>query len=215
MLRSLLAACLLAAPVAAKDPPLVGVWTLDGAPYAELRANGTGSVRDEPVQWKADSKALALSYANGASEIMLYKVVGNKLTIVMNGQSQVLTKASVKKAVKGKVGKDQLSALLMSSPWCSFTYNQISGASHQERVVFRPGGVWGSGSRGESYSSGAYGSVAGQSDAEGGGRWQASGGRLLMSQGGGALEDTGLSVTRNSNGYPILKTGKKEYSQCR
>jgi hypothetical protein len=81
--------------------------------------------------------------------------------------------------------------------------------------VFRKDGGWDSGARSESYSSGAFGSVAGQTDSGAGGRWRVRGDRLLMSEGGGALEDVGLSVSRNSNGYPILHAGGKEYSQCR
>ena len=118
-----------------------------------------------------------------------------------------------KKASAGS--KDELSALLLSSPWCSFSYNKVSGASRQERVVFWADGTWGSGARAESYSSGAYGSVAGQRNSGSGGRWQARGGRLLMSEGNGPLEDVGLTVSRNSNGYFILKAEGKEYAQCR
>ena len=150
---------------------------------------------------------------------MAYLLQNDQLTVVMDGESVTYqraakTRAGAGKAPAAKAGKDKLSALLLSSAWCSFTYNKISGTSHQERVVFSADGRWGLGARGETYSSGANGSVAGQSDSSSGGRWVAKGGSLLMSTGGGDLEDIGLSVTKNSNGYPILKSGSKEYSSC-
>jgi hypothetical protein len=231
MVKFLLGAMLLAAPAAfAKDNPLVGSWTLDGAAYSEVKADGTGTVRGEAVHWQAKLGFLAIQYASGNQELMMYAVKGDKLWLTMNNQTMVLTRGSGKAAKAGKTSKaaktegkiekaagsqDQLSALLLSSPWCSFTYNQISGASHTERVVFHQGGTWSSGARGESYSSGMYGTVAGQTDSANGGRWQVRGGALFLSAGGGELQDAGLSVTRNSNGYPILHSGKKEYSQCR
>jgi hypothetical protein len=190
-----------------------------------LKADGSGTVRGEAVRWQSKAGFLALQYASGNQELMMYAVKGDKLTVMMNNQSMTLTRGAGKPAKAAKPGKaektasktpkDDLSALLLSSPWCSFTYNQVSGASHTERVVFHQGGTWSSGARGESYSSGMYGAVAGQSDSTNGGRWQARGGSLFMSAGAGPMEDTGLLVTRNSNGYPILRSGKKEYSQCR
>ncbi|TAJ07177.1 MAG: hypothetical protein EPO61_14520 [Nitrospirae bacterium] len=111
----------------------------------------------------------------------------------------------------------QLSQLLLSSAWCSFSYNQVSGASHSTRVQFSANGHWAAGSRGETYSSGQAGSVAGQHDADTGGQWAVQQGQLFMSN---PPETPGLSpvhltIKRNSNGYPILTADGKEYSQCR
>jgi len=222
--RPLLAAVLLLiAPSVWSVGPLVGVWNKDGAPYAELRADHTGQVGPEAVKWAADARSLSLTYVNGKTETMAFLISNDILTIIMNGEMETYTRGksraagSKSKTVKSpmeKAGKDKLSTLLLSSSWCSFRYNKISGASHQERVSFRPNGSWDSGARSESYSSGSAGTVSGQSDTSSGGRWQVKGTALLMSQGGGALEDTGLSISRNSNGYPILNTGNKEYSSC-
>ena len=112
---------------------------------------------------------------------------------------------------------DRLSQLLLSSPWCSFSYNKISGASHTSRVQFSQNGTWSSGSRGETYSSGQYGSVAGQHDGQAGGQWQVQDGQLLMSAPpqSYALTPVSLQVKQNSNGYPILVADGVEYSQCR
>ncbi len=222
--RLLLAAVLLlSAPVARSAAPLVGVWNKNGAPYAELRADHTGQVGPESVKWVADARSLTLTYANGKKDTMAFILDKNVLTIIMDGEMETYTRGGSKsaasksktaKAPLEKAGKDKLSTLLLSSSWCSFSYNKFSGASHQERVSFRSNGSWDSGARAESYSSGAAGTVAGQTDSSSGGRWQVKGSSLLMSRGGAPLEDTGLSVTRNSNGYPILNTGGKEYSSC-
>nr|MBI3612443.1 hypothetical protein [Nitrospirota bacterium] len=111
----------------------------------------------------------------------------------------------------------QLSQLLLSSAWCSFSYNQVSGASHSTRVQFSANGNWSSGSRGETYSSGPNGSVAGQHDAGTGGQWAVQQGQLFMSNPPEtpALSPVNLTIKRNSNGYPILTADGTEYSQCR
>ncbi|MBM4134167.1 MAG: hypothetical protein FJ245_10395 [Nitrospira sp.] len=111
----------------------------------------------------------------------------------------------------------QLSQLLLSSAWCSFTYNKVSGASHSTRVQFSANGHWSAGSRGETYSSGPAGSVAGQHDDGAGGQWAVQQGQLFMSNPPDtpALTSVDLTIERNSNGYPILTADGKEYSQCR
>ena len=214
MISALLAALILASPCPARssDSPLVGTWTRDGAAYAEFRADGTGRVDGQAVAWSSDGRAVTLVNQNGESERVPFRLERGALKVAIDGRPATLRRGTGKAS---RAGKDGLSALLLSSPWCNFSYNKISGASHEERVVFRSDGTWSSGARGESYSSGAYGSVAGQSGSASSGRWQSRGGRLLMSKGAAPVEDTGLSVARNSNGYPILTTGGKEYSQCR
>jgi hypothetical protein len=110
-----------------------------------------------------------------------------------------------------------LSQLLLSSAWCSFSYNKVSGASHTSRAQFFPDGTWFSGSRGETYSSGSAGSVAGQHDAGSRGQWKVQNGQLFMSNPpeSPALAPITMTVKRNSNGYPIITADGTEYSQCR
>jgi hypothetical protein len=219
--RSLLALpLLLAAAVASAADPLVGSWLKDGEPAAELRADHTGVVDSEEIMWSADARTLRFTYPSGDKEKMTYTIRENILTVEMNGKTETFTRSAAKpdasktKPSSDKAGKDRLSSLLLSTPWCRFQYNKTSGASHQERVVFRRDGTWDSGARSESRSSGASGTVAGQTDSAAGGRWRVKGSSLLMSQDKGPLEDAGLTVSRNSKGYPILKTGGKEYSSC-
>lgn len=209
-------------PSAFAASPLVGTWNKDGVPSAEVRADGTATVDGETVRWKAAGKTLTLSYADGRVETMAYALDGDALTVTMEGESEVYTRAKPKKAGKAAAapaatpaGKDKLSTMLMGSAWCYFRYNNVSGTSKQERVVFNKNGTWSSGARGETYSSGMYGTASGQTDSSSGGRWAVKGGDLLMSEGGGALEDVGLKVSKNSNGWPILNAGGKEYSSCR
>jgi hypothetical protein len=111
--------------------------------------------------------------------------------------------------------QDALSKLLLSSPWCTFSYNQTTGASRSERVVFGANGIVSSGTNAESYSSGRSGSVAGQARGGKQGYWRVQASVLHLSEDGRTWEPQQLVVTRNSNGYPVIKSGKKEYSQCR
>ena len=105
--------------------------------------------------------------------------------------------------------------LLVSSAWCTFTYNKTTGYSHTKRVYFNANGTYGTGSRGEGYSSGGGGSMASQRNAQGGGLWRVERGELFMSEGGGRLEAVRTVLKRNNNGYPIIVADGVEYSQCR
>lgn len=103
--------------------------------------------------------------------------------------------------------------LLLSSAWCSFSYNKISGTTKTTRARFYSNGTYGFGNQRESQSSGQYGSVYGQSGGGGGGRWQVKGGELYMGE-GGALEGVQTVLKRNSNGYPVIVADGIEYTQC-
>ncbi len=104
--------------------------------------------------------------------------------------------------------------LLLSSTWCSFSYNKISGTTKTTRARFYANGTYSFGNQRESQSSGQYGSVYGQSGGGGGGRWQVKGGELYMGEGGGPLEPVETELKRNSNSYPIIVADGVEYMQC-
>jgi hypothetical protein len=108
----------------------------------------------------------------------------------------------------------QLTQLLTSSAWCGFTYNQRTGTSTKERVVFNGNGTVLQNSGAETYNSGPAGSVAGQYGNRNQGRWKVGGGMLHLSQDGMNWAPQQLQVSQNSNGYPILKSGGKEYMRC-
>jgi hypothetical protein len=105
--------------------------------------------------------------------------------------------------------------LLLSSAWCTFTYNKTSGHSSTKRVTFAANGAWSLGARGEGGSSNKYGSVYSQRDSNAGGAWKVQRGELYMSDGAANLEHVETVVKRNSNGYPIILADGVEYSQCR
>jgi hypothetical protein len=106
------------------------------------------------------------------------------------------------------------SKLLLSSAWCSFSYNKISGTTKTARARFHANGTYSFGNQRESQSSNQYGSVYGQSSGGGGGRWQVQGGELYMGEGDEPLEPVHTVLKRNSNGYPIIVADGVEYMQC-
>ncbi len=105
--------------------------------------------------------------------------------------------------------------LLLSSAWCTFSYNKTTGYSNTTRVHFNKNGTYGTGGRAEGATSGKYGSYASQSDSSGGGRWKVDKGELYISSGNGQLAPVRTVVKRNSNGYPIILADGVEYLQCR
>jgi hypothetical protein len=111
--------------------------------------------------------------------------------------------------------EQQFAQLLLSSAWCSFRYNKVSGTSRQTRYQFFNDGTWRMGGQGETYSSGPNGIVGGQSNSGGGGRWAVRNGAFFLSEGAGPMQQVPVSVKQNSNGYPIIISDGTEYMQCR
>lgn len=110
----------------------------------------------------------------------------------------------------------QLRQLLTSSAWCSFSYSQYSGSTSTTRFVFGSDGSFSMGGQNESYNSGDYGSVAGQSNSSGGGQWKIQNTRLYISSAdtGYQFVDVNADLSYNSSGYPIIKANGTEFSQC-
>ena len=119
----------------------------------------------------------------------------------------------------------QLTQLLLGSPWCSFQYNQTSGRTSTSRYTFLSDGTVAFGTNTEGGTSnqfgggtvnlggGATGSVYSQSQGGGRLRWKVQQGMLHLDDGKG-FQPVALQVTRNSNGYPIITADGTEYSQC-
>jgi hypothetical protein len=129
----------------------------------------------------------------------------------------VMTRGAAKKpaAAAKPARKDQEAVqFLTANPWCSFTYSQRSGTSTRERVVFRADGTVTQQGGAETYSSGRSGTVAGQHTSGNQGRWRVKAGNLELSADGASWTPQALEVTKNSNGYPIIKSGGKEYMVC-
>ena len=112
----------------------------------------------------------------------------------------------------------QIAQLLMRSAWCYFRYVSAGGAngrSTTERVVFRADGTGSQTTGSESYNSGSNGTAYGNNN---GGQqffWRIQNGAMIVSsdrvQWGNPVM---LSITQNSNGYPIITAEGKEYSMC-
>ena len=219
-----------AAPTSAVDSNLVGEWGVNGQLFVTFKADGTGVGEEGPFRWTADGHTLAISDEEGTERIG-YQIRARRLLVTIEGTPMVLERMNpgktpapegqarrdAVKPVPGQVPGDQLSQLLLSSAWCSFSYNKVSGASHTSRAQFFPDGTWSGGSRGETYSSGSGGSVAGQHDAGSRGRWKVQNGQLFMSNPPEApsLAPVTMKITRNSSGAPIITADGTEYSQCR
>ncbi len=104
--------------------------------------------------------------------------------------------------------------LLVSSAWCTFSYNNITGYSNSTRYVFSPDGIYRKGGRAEGYSSGSGGSMASQQNSQALGRWRVMNGELYLSEGNGQLAPVRTVLKRNGNGFVVVANGV-EYAQCR
>lgn len=209
------------------DPKLAGRWILAGETFCTLKADGSGEFDGSALRWGVEGGQLVLT-SEGETERVAYTLSGDTMTLNMGGFPITLTRASkaakaqpapsASKAPAGRAaGNDQLSQLLLSSAWCSFSYNKHSGATSQSRVRFLPNGSWTSASQAETYNSGAYGTVAGQYNGGSGGQWSVKSGQLYMSNPPEVpmLQPVQpFSVTLNSNGAPIINAMGKEYMRC-
>jgi hypothetical protein len=217
------------------DAKLVGSWALAGRPFITLNADGTGAMEGARVKWTADGKTLVVTGEDGTPDKLSYHLEAGALSMDMGGFPLTLNRTQVGPSPKVSppgqavtppaaapqgaprpAANDPLSRLLLSSAWCSFTYNKVTGASSSSRYQFFPNGSWNNGGRSETYNSGANGSVAGQYDSANGGRWEVRSGQLWMSTPQApVLQPVGaFSVTRNSSGYPIINANGQEFSSC-
>jgi len=227
MLSLLVALSLCAGPKV--DQRLVGTWLVGGEPFLTLNANGSGSMEGDPVKWTADGKTLVVTGADGETDRGRYVVEGDAMTLIVGEVPLSLTRAGGKKPAPSpeavapppqqqqpqRAGTDQLSRLLLSSAWCTFRYSKVSDTTSQSRVQFFPNGTWSMSARSESYNSGPNGSVFGSNSSGEQGQWQVKNGVLHLSEGAGPLVPVeGFSVTRNSNGSPIINADGKEYMLC-
>ncbi|MFO0595062.1 MAG: hypothetical protein U0228_07155 [Myxococcaceae bacterium] len=214
--------------VAAAPNPLVGSWQMNGEPFLTLNANGTGSMEGDPLKWKSDGSTLTLTDPDGEADRLPYQVNGDVLVVNLGGMPVQLTRAGGKKnkpaaetvappvAPKATpAGNDQLSRLLLSSNWCWLRYS--NGNSYTQKVHFNANGTWQDFSESDIYSNNAYTGTVAQATGNrtNGGQWAVKGGQLyLSSPENPVLSPVPLTITRNSNGYPIINADGREYSMC-
>jgi hypothetical protein len=233
-------------------PSVVGEWTLFGAPFMSLKADGTCVMSGVACTYTAKSGALTFSIAGEPPESFRYSVAGDALTVTgPDGTPLTLTRAgaapvdplgppatapnapavsapAVPNAAGAQPGlpkmdlKDPVAQLLLSSAWCTFSYNKTTGYSSSTRTQFANDGTFFVGARGEGYSSGAGGTFSSQHDSRSVGRWLVNKSRLWLAApqtdpmlGPNPLVQVAFTVKKNSNGYPIIVGGDgTEYSQC-
>lgn len=222
---TLLAALVFLAPLPARGQvvkELVGRYQLEvpDGPVLELRANGSATLGDDEDTWSARDGTLRVGEAT-----MGYTLEKGRLVLTLNGARTSWKKlptggapAPQPRAAQGAGGTPQdaeIRQTLMASPWCSFSYNKVSGASSTRRVVFRQDGAMVVSSGGESYSSGYGGTYAGQSRGQSTMRWKVESRRLLVDAGDGSgFRDVALGATRSSSGGLVLHADGQEYVSC-
>ena len=227
---------------AAASDPYAGTFAGGGISLT-LSAGGDGYTgtltaqgSEMPVRASRQGERLHGQFQSGGTTYMFEaRLQGAQLTLMSDGQTYALERQGAGVSANPLAGgasqpqggsagassaqDQQLTQLLLSSRWCHFSYSAVpgtssSGSSYSETVTFSQDGTVVIQTGGESYSSGAAGSVAGQS---GGGqvyRWRVQGGVLSLSADGYQWVPVNGQVSYNSNGYPILTGDGKEYSQC-
>ncbi len=236
LLTFLIALNLLAVSAVAEAKPdrsLAGRWLYQqGAASSEmvLDAKGGGTFDGVALSYLVQGDQLIVSM-NGGMVAYHYQLKKDRLLLQggdLNGVAQFVRAAPANtrgaENKQGAKGKDEpLTKLLLSSDWCSFSYSGGGGGynssgsygrSSTTRFHLSADGTFKSSSGSESYSSNANGSIAGQGGSGAGGRWQVRAGVFYISDANGAMQPVQLSVTRNSNGYPIIKSNGVEYMQC-
>ncbi|MEI7741366.1 MAG: hypothetical protein WCJ29_02575 [bacterium] len=178
---------------------------------------GSASTK-EPVKEVAVANVVTVPAEEQPAQVAVPKGVSPKA--VVPGAAKAPTPVPVAAAT----GIDaQLSALLSSSAWCSFSYsssgtgNAYGDSSSSSRYAFYNNGTFSSGSSSESYSNGYGGTATGGGNGGSAGQWKISGSKLYVSSSetGGQFVDVGASLTQNSNGYPIITVGGTEFTKCR
>jgi hypothetical protein len=191
---------------------------------------GNNNTFDVKAQATPDGLLGQVTTNTGATLWILAELQGTQLNVVLaepgpNGRPNLeaarrltLAKSGAKPAApqaSGAPKSDQLSQFLTANAWCGFTYNQRTGTSTTERVVFHGNGLVEQRSGAQTYNSGPAGSVAGQHGGGKQGRWKVENGQLHLSEDGLNWAPQVMQVTYNSNGSPIIKSAGKEYMVCR
>ena len=198
----------------------VGVGTSANGQY-RLQAQKIGQIllgsyldRGVPHAFQIAVQGNAMQFGSDGVTVMLQRQSGSAAGAAEAGAGPRPGGSTGGQGVAAGPQDRQLSQLLLSSRWCAFSYSQVSGTSHTERVQFFPNGTVTQSTGGETYNSGQYGTASSQSRGGMSGMWRVQGGMLVLSQDGVNWTPQMLQVTRNSSGYPIVHSGGKEYSQC-
>ncbi|HVX88842.1 MAG TPA: hypothetical protein VG940_07950 [Gemmatimonadales bacterium] len=225
---------------AAPADPFVGSFVNDDQETVTIQKQGStysGAIGANGTSYPFSARKMGRSLvgtlsAQGQSVLVQFTVSGDVLSFSVNGQTTQLRRGRPSAARAGRTpaeanagrpetaprpasGQDaQIERILLSSPWCYMRYSQTLGSTNTERGVFYRDGRLVVGTGHEMVSSGANGTVYGSGSGGAEYRWRVQNGDLWLSEAGGPFNPTGLRITQNSNGYPILNVDGKEYSQC-
>ena len=176
----------------------------------DLGRDGTTVVTGIRYRYTADAKVITLVGSDGTFKFP-YQLKEDLLNLLINGQVQTFRCGAPGSSGRGGGGMSE--GLMLSSAWCTFSYNKTTGYSNTTRWVFSPNGTYSKGGRGEGSSNGYGGSMASQHNSGGGGRWKVVNGELYI--GDLVPQPVRSVVKRNSNGSAIVVVNGVEYSMCR
>ena len=221
--------------------PFVGSFVNDDQETVTIQKQGStyrGAIGANGTSYPFSARKMGRSLigtleAQGQSVLVQFTVAGDVLSFTVNGQTSQLRRgrpsaagARSRDETRGDgrgqaqtphaaTGQDaQIERILLSSPWCYMRYSQTLGSTSTERGVFYRDGRLVVGTGHEMVSSGPNGTVYGSGSGGTEYRWRVRNGDLWLSEAGGPFNPAGLRITQNSNGYPILNVGGKEYNQC-
>ncbi len=224
--------CMSAAVEAKGANSIVGRWVYqqnNATSEIVLDESGNGSFNGTPLSYQVQGGQIYVSI-NGGLQAYFYELKQNQLVIGGGDLAAPVqfTRASKAKSTQktpaGNTDNDEaIKRFLLANDWCSFSFSGGGGGygssgsyghSSTSRVHLSPDGTISRRSGSENYSSNSNGSLASQGNSGDAGRWQVQGGVLYLSDGNTPMQPVNLSMTRNSNGSPILKAGGVEYMQC-
>lgn len=227
-------------PAATTTDPFIGSFVNDDGETISIRKQGSsysGAIGANGTSYPFTARKMGRSLvgaleAQGQSVLVQFTIAGDELSFTVNGQTTQLrrSRSGAARATRPQTqgnggaqgtpqraatGQDaQIERILLSSPWCYMRYSQTLGSTNTERGVFYRDGRLVVGTGHEMVSSGPNGTVYGSGNGGTEYRWRVQNGDLWLSEAGGPFNPAGLRITQNSNGYPILNVGGKEYSQC-
>ena len=176
----------------------------------ELGQDGTTAINGIRYRYTADARVITLVGADGTFRFP-YQLKGDVLSLLINGAVQNYRCAAPGTSAQGGGGVSE--SLMLSSAWCTFSYNKVTGYSNSTRWVFNSNGTYSQGGRGEGYSSGYGGSMASQHNSRNGGLWKVVNGELYL--GAGIPQPVRTVVKRNNNGSVVVVADGVEYAQCK
>ena len=204
---------------------LVGTWVNQSATI-DLRKDGSTEFNGVRYRYAGDGKIITLVGIDGTYRYP-YQLKGDTLIMLINGVLQTFQCGAAGAAPSGGGMNGNMNGgntyggaaggitpqLLLSSAWCTFSYNKITGYSNSTRYVFSSNGTFSTGGRAEGSSSGYGGSMASQRNSQAAGVWKVANGVLYI--GDSVPQPVETQIKRNNNGSVIVVADGVEYSQCR